>query len=273
LFVEEETKLQMRTDGDPSRPALIYLPGIHGDWTLLTGFRELAVKKYFLVQFIYPRTLSWSLEDYARAVAKALAEAGIAGGWVLAESYSSQVAWAWLKLAEEGPLLFRFDGIILAGGFVRYPIQISLGAARAFFAIAPWRLWKFLFWVYLRYSGFRHRNAPGAACSGQEFVERRTPLDIAAIRARLRLIAESDLRPIAARANCPVYLLAGTIDPIVLVRPVLRWLRQNCANFKGHRIIWPADHNVLGTEPAKALAQIDEWLGIATGAQESQDRL
>ncbi|MGZ8920615.1 MAG: alpha/beta fold hydrolase, partial [Limisphaerales bacterium] len=243
--MEEETKIQMRTDGESSLPTLIYLPGIHGDWTLLTGFRELAKKKFFLVQFIYPRTLSWSLEDYARAVSKALAEAGITGGWVLAESYSSQVAWTWLKIADEGPLPFRFDGIVLAGGFVRYPAPIALRAVQAFFAVAPWRLWKVLFWVYQQFSGFRHRNSPGAACSGQEFVERRTPLDIEAIRARLRLIAGCDPRPVAAKARCPVYVLAGTIDPVVLVWPVLRWLRRHCPTFNGHRIIWPADHNVL----------------------------
>ena len=268
--MQEETKIQMRTDGDPTRPTLIYLPGIHGDWTLFAGFRELAKEKFFLVQFTYPRNLSWSLEDYARAVFKALREASIARGWVLAESYSSQVAWAWLKLAGESPLPFQFDGVILAGGFVQYPAPISLRVARAFFAVAPWPWWKFLFWLYLHYSGFRHRNAPGATRSGREFVERRTPLDIEAIRARLRLIAEFDPRSIAAQAQCPIYVLAGTIDPVVPVRPVLRWLRRNCGSFKAHRIIWPADHNVLGTEPGKALAQIEHW--VANPVRQAQQR-
>ena len=67
-------------------------------------------------------------------------------------------------------------------------------------------------------------------------------------------------RPVVARANCPIYLLAGAIDPVVPVWPVLRWLRKNCPMFKGHRIIWPADHTVLATEPSKSLKQIDEWV-------------
>ena len=66
--MREETELQMRIDGDPTSPTLIYLPGLHGDWTLLPGFRELAKSKFRLVQFTYPRTLSWSLDDYAKAV-------------------------------------------------------------------------------------------------------------------------------------------------------------------------------------------------------------
>lgn len=259
--MQEETELQVRIDGDASQPTLIYLPGLHGDWTLLTAFREAARERFRLVQLTYPRTLSWSLVEYARAVSEALASRGVTRGWVLAESFSSQVTWAWLKTAQENATQFRFDGIILAGGFVRYPIWLNLRFAQFFMAIAPWFLWKLLFWAYLRYSTFRHRNAAANANSGREFIERRSPEDIAAMRARLRLIAGSDPRPIARKANCPIYQLAGVIDPIVPPALVNKWLRRNCPAFKGHRIIWPADHNVLGTEPAAALAQIEEWVG------------
>jgi pimeloyl-ACP methyl ester carboxylesterase len=121
-------------------------------------------------------------------------------------------------------------------------------------------LWKILFSAYLRYSTFRHRNAAANATSGREFIDRRTPEDIAAMRARLRLIASFDARPIAMSANCPIYQLAGVIDPIVPPALANKWLRRNCGAFRGHGIIWPADHNVLGTEPAAALAQIEEWV-------------
>ena len=258
--MEEERDLQIRIDGDASLPTLIYLPGLHGDWTLLAGFRELAKTRFRLVQFTYPRSLSWTLHDYARAVDGAVTEAGITSGWVLAESYSSQVAWAWLKLAQEKATDFRFDGIILAGGFVRYPIRSSLLFARALFALTPWWLWKAMFAIYLAYSGFRLRNAGPSGNNAREFIARRTPLDIQAMRARVRLIGEADFRSVAARAVCPVYLLAGVIDPIVATWPVLRWLRKHCRAFKGYRIIWPADHTVLATEPAKSVQQIEKWI-------------
>lgn len=258
--MEEEHQIQLRIDGDATLPALIYLPGIHGDWTLLSGFRELARQKFRLVQFVYPRTLSWSLEDYAVEVDQHVKAAGLSEGWVLAESYSSQVAWHWLKMAQEGRTHFRFQGIILAGGFVRYPIRFNLACARTFFRMAPWWLWRVMFKAYLGYSGFRHRNAAAAGNCAREFIERRTRLDIAAMEARLKLIAEADPGAIANKADCPIYQLAGVIDPVVPPAPVTRWLRKNCAAFKGHRIIWPADHNVLGTEPAKALRQIEEWI-------------
>ena len=179
---------------------------------------------------------------------------------MLAESYSSQVAWAWLDQAQQKRGSFTFTGIILAGGFVRYPFPWIVRSAVRFFDFAPWHLWKVLFWIYVHYSVFRHRNAPASAHTVHEFIARRTELDIAAMRHRLKLIAEYDPRSIAAKAACPVYLLAGAIDPIVPTWPVLRWLRKTCSNFQAHRIIWPADHNVLGTEPEKALAQITAWI-------------
>ena len=257
---DEESLLEVRSFGELSNPALIYLPGVHGDRTLFTSFRELAKRDFYIIEITYPRTLNWSMEDYGREVAAGISRLGLNKGWILAESYGSQVAWAWLKLAQETTPSFRFEGLILAGGFVRYPFPWMVRATGVFFDVAPWWLWKILFWIYARYSGFRHRHAPESAGSAREFVARRTKLDIAAMRHRLRLIANYDPRDIARRVPCPVFLLAGFIDPVVPAWPVLRWLRRNCPSFKDRRIIWPADHNVLGTEPAKSLAQMKCWI-------------
>lgn len=258
----DENELQVQIDGAQNLPILIYLPGIHGDWSLLSGFRALAKDKVRLVQFTYPRTLSWSLADYAHFVDIELRKLGISDGWVLAESFSSQVAWAWLQLAQQRRTDFRFNGVIMAGGFVRYPVAPALVCARVFFALAPWWLWRLLFWAYLRYSGFRHRNAGPVGNCAADFIERRTPSDIAAIRARLRLIYTADPREVVKRVECPVFQLSGTIDPVVPPWFVRAWLRRNCPVFKGHRILWPADHNVLGTEPAQALQQIEHWMRL-----------
>jgi len=258
--VQEEKEVEIRIDGPVGLPTLIYLPGLHGDWTLLPGFREQAKSKFRLVQFTYPRTLKWTLVDYARAVDEALNREGIRSGWILAESYSSQVAWEWLRLGEEKATEFQFEGLILAGGFVRYPMRFNLGVVRAFFAIAPWWLWRVLLRVYLAYSGFRHRNAGPVADCAKEFVERRTKSDIAAMRARLGLIANADFRAVARQARCPIFHLAGIIDPVVPPFSVARWLKRNCPEFRETKVIRPADHNVLGTEPQQALRQIEEWV-------------
>jgi pimeloyl-ACP methyl ester carboxylesterase len=77
-------------------------------------------------EFTYPRTLDWSLDDYARAAADLLVQAGIPQAWILAESFGSQIAW---PLAA-APRPFTPLGLILAGGFGRYPVPpvAALGA-------------------------------------------------------------------------------------------------------------------------------------------------
>ena len=89
----EET-LRMRVHGDASLPTLIYLPGVHGDWTLIGSLRTRLQGKVRFVEITYPRTVTWSLDDYAAAVEGALLANGITSGTLLAESYGSQVAWA-----------------------------------------------------------------------------------------------------------------------------------------------------------------------------------
>jgi pimeloyl-ACP methyl ester carboxylesterase len=92
----ETESLQIRIHGDAGLPALIYLPGIHGDWTLVSSFRERMKPHVRFVEFTYPRTLAWSLDDYATAVLEQLAANEIHEGIVLGESFGSQVAWAML---------------------------------------------------------------------------------------------------------------------------------------------------------------------------------
>ena len=41
-----DEKLQLRIYGDDSLPTLIYLPGLHGDWTLIGGFRKQSPEKF-----------------------------------------------------------------------------------------------------------------------------------------------------------------------------------------------------------------------------------
>src|SRR5580765_4587847 len=111
-------ELQIRTYGEASKPTLIYLPGLHGDWTLITSFRHALGNRARFAEITYPRSLTWSLDDYAEGIETALAEKGITGGWLLGESFGSQVVWPILARKK-----FQTDGVILAGGFVRHPLQ------------------------------------------------------------------------------------------------------------------------------------------------------
>jgi pimeloyl-ACP methyl ester carboxylesterase len=257
----DEEPLLIRVHGDRSNPCLVYLPGIHGDWTLIASFRSLISAHFYFVEFTYPRTLAWTLPDYAQAVLSALNENGITQCWFLPESFGSQVGWAIIQdLLDHPTPALRINGLILAGGFVKYPSTLLVRMVETAMRLIPAPLWKLVFWLYAKYSRFRHRHAPESAQSIHEFVARRTPRDIAAIRHRLRLIAANDPRNIARAIAFPLYLLAGAFDPVVPLWPVLNWTRKNCSSFQKHKVIWPADHNVLSTEPAKSSNQIVQWI-------------
>src|SRR2546425_4864155 len=119
--------LQIRIHGDALLPTLIYLPGMHGDWTLVSSFRAAVAGRVRFTESIYPQTTAWTLDDYARAIEKALLENGVLEGWMIGESFGSQPAWQLIKQTTQAGATghtarrFRPQGLILAGGLVRHP--------------------------------------------------------------------------------------------------------------------------------------------------------
>lgn len=323
-------ELQMRIHGDASLPTLVYLPGLHGDWTLAASFRKAVEGKVRFVEFTYPRTTEWTLGDYAEAVERRLLENGITSGWLLAESFSSQVAWELLERSSgappeepktprvevrtqataEAPLTaslspqrmrgggarragegcgggtaeeeqdapcvpsglpsgrrqrFTAEGIILAGGFVKYPRPWRVRCAEQMLSRASDRHVRWFLGVYARYARFRHRHAPETMQGVAEFVARRTEQDRLAMLHRLRLIRENDPGAIASQTTLPVFQLFGLIDPVVPGFATKRWLKKHCPGWRESRVLCPADHNILGTAPKRSAEQVLRWLN---GAQE-----
>jgi pimeloyl-ACP methyl ester carboxylesterase len=251
--------LQIRIHSPAASPTLIYLPGLHGDWTLVGGFRQALAGRVRFVEFTYPRTLKWSLDDYATEIEKVLAENGIANGWLLGESFGSQVVWPIL-----GRGRFRVQGVILAGGFVRHPINWGVRLAEWIAGGIPLGLITRVLFGYASWARVRFRRSPETLAGIQEFIARRTELDRQAATHRLRLIARSDPGAIVRNASVPIYALTGLFDPIVPWWWVRRWLKRNCPNLRHYQIIWRADHTVLGTAAHGAAEQVVKWLQANT---------
>lgn len=248
-------QIEIRTYGDPSRPTLIYLPGLHGDWTLVGSFRRALGDRVRFIEITYPRTLTWSLDQYASEVKTALRNLGITHGWLLGESFGSQVVWP--MLAGNG---FEVEGVILTGGFVRHPVRWAVRLAeRVCGGISLTLLTRILF-GYAKLARFRRRHSPATLQEIDEFIARRTELDRQAAKHRLRLVAHSDPCSIAQQIKVPLYGLTGFFDPIVPWLWPRRWLRKNCPGLREYRIIWRADHNVLGTAPQTAADQVVKWM-------------
>jgi pimeloyl-ACP methyl ester carboxylesterase len=254
-------RLQVRIHGDPSLPTLVYLPGMHGDWTLVSSFRAAMSGKARFIEFTYPQTVTHTLDDLAREIGDVLLANGVREGWLLGESFGSQPAWQIIKRSQEHHGGFRPLGLILVGGFVRHPVNWAVRLAQQMSARVPMSFVKLFCVAYARYAKFRHKHAPETLASIAEFVANRTQeVDRQAIVHRYALIAENDLRPVARQTHLPVYYLAGLVDPLVPWPFVRWWLRKNCPGYRGGKTLWRADHNALGTAPQKSAEQVLAWI-------------
>jgi pimeloyl-ACP methyl ester carboxylesterase len=253
--VQNDEKVELRIYGDASLPTLIYLPGMHGDWTLIGAFRKAVAGKVRFVEMNYPRTRTWSLDQYATAIEDALMENGIARGWLLGESFGSQPAWIILAHGK-----FSVQGIILAGGFIRHPAHRFMRLMEIIAGHISANLFVWIIFGYAKYARFRYRKTPETLAALDEFIARRNPDDKKAAQYRLHLVAGNDPRQIAINAKVPIYALAGILDPMVPWPPVRRWLRKNCPSFRDFKVIRRADHNVLNTGTKKSADWILKWI-------------
>jgi pimeloyl-ACP methyl ester carboxylesterase len=267
-------RVQIRVSGPPDRPALIYLPGLHGDWTLVASFKAALGQSVRFIEITYPRTVTWSLNDYALAIMAALEGAGIESGWLLAESFGSQPAWEILKLNQSTEFQqhrFRALGMVLSAGFVRHPFPLIVPLTQKVNRAIPMAFLRMVCRSYAVYAKLRHRRAPETLDQVQEFVLRRgEESDRRAIAHRYTLIHANDFCAVARAAKVPIYQLAGFFDPVVPWLPVRRWLKRSCPAYRGWKLIFNADHNVLGTAPATAAATVLQWISKDAEARQGQ---
>lgn len=258
--------IEIRVEGATTLPTLIYLPGLHGDCTLITRLSQCLSGRMRLVAFTYPRTLFWNLEDYAGAVEAALAAQGIRQGWVLGESFGSQIVW---PLLDRGRL--EVQGVILAGGFVKHPVRWMVRPVKG---LCRWSLLRWFVPAYRVYSNLVRGSGLGGEVERdmvEAFLVRRTELDLAAARHRLDLIADNDPRELARQTRIPVYGLTGGLDPIVPWPLVRHWLRRQCPALRDYRVIPFSDHNVLNMAAEPAARYILAWMAENVKTTVSRD--
>jgi pimeloyl-ACP methyl ester carboxylesterase len=260
-----ENGLQIRIHGDPSLPALIYFPGLHGDWTLVASFRKRLAGQIRFVELIYPRTITWTLADYACEILKILHLHGIRSGWLLGESFGSQVVWAVMENLAESSEASQFTplGVVLAGGFITHPRKWAVRLAGQILAKTPKELIKKSFWVYRIYGRIRYKHAPESLVAVSEFLARRNEMDRQAMLHRLRLIEHADFRRVASGTSVPVFYLTGFVDPIVPWISAGPQLKRYCPTLRARKMILKADHNVLGSGAQQSARLILAWMGAA----------
>lgn len=256
-------RIEVFIEGAETLPNLVYLPGTQGDWTLTAPLRAALAGNVRFVALAYPRTTCWSLTEYAVGVMEALEKHGIHEAWVLAESFGSQVLWEFLRIAPNRPQPFSIKGVILAGGFARYPVRSAARITRFVIGITPLWLWRRELKIFSRLARFRWRKNAEFAGGIDAFLQARlVPGDREAMQHRLRLIIDNDPRAMAQTATIPLCLLTGLWDIVVPWHLVLPWFRKSCPALRDRHIIGNAGHIVLLSASEKSARQIESWMGV-----------
>jgi len=234
-------------------PTVIYLPGIHGDWGLIGAFRRALDGRVRFVEFAYSKD-ELSLERLSELVHAELTAHGVTSGWLIGQSFGSQVGWA---LMARG---FEADGVVLAGGFVKHPWPWGARLFQALLSAVPSAIVNPAYQAYTVACNALARRGPEEAEELLAFARNRGAREWAAMSWRLSLIVKSDPRATARATRRPVHYLGGLIDPLVPWPLVTRWLAAECPGYKGEVIIRSADHNVLGSSPRESAERVLSWV-------------
>ncbi|HTL59488.1 MAG TPA: alpha/beta hydrolase [Candidatus Limnocylindrales bacterium] len=259
MILDTEEQVIIRVHGPSDGPTLVYLPGLHGDWTLIASFRKALGQRVRFIETAYPDTLSWSLDDHAAAVEAALHQHGISAGWILAESFGSQVTWPLVRRQQ-----FNIEGIILAGGFVRHPARWAAKVSGRWLASMPLAVIKTMLNGYARVAPWRFRRDPETASSIYDYINHLTERRRQALIHRLNLVAKSDFCLTATHMDVPLFALTGFWDPIVPWFFVRDWLRKKCPTLRQWKLLYRADHNVLGTASTLAAQTVLHWMQVTS---------
>ena len=253
-----EEELQLRIHGEASLPTLVFLPGLHGDWTLIGGFRSAVAGRARFVEFTYPARSRgrWTITRRPSKPRWQKTASAAAGCW--ANPTVRRFCGRWSPAGN-----FRAQGAILAGGFVKHPLRWAVRLAEKLTGRISDAMVVRLIFAYAKIARFRYRRSPETLASLDEFIARRTRADRRAAQHRLHLIAENDPRSTARRTRLPVFGLTGVSDPIVPWPWVRRWLGKHCPALRDYKIIWSADHNVLSTAPRQAVKQVLAWMALS----------
>jgi pimeloyl-ACP methyl ester carboxylesterase len=157
------------------------------------------------VELTYPRTLDWSLQDYAAGVERALAAVEIGKGWILGESFGSQVSW---PLAARKR--FGVEGLVLAGGFGKHPTHWGVVLSqKAVSAIPLGIITRALLGAPAYQMAFPVNRGPRE----REGIYRTSPELDRRAAAIQQLIEKNDPSIIIQRLDVPLCAVSGALDP------------------------------------------------------------
>ena len=241
--------------GDPSGPTIIYLPGVHGDWTAQSRARPLLSRDFHLVETAYPRVDSWSIDDFAGALKDLLDGLGIESAHIVGESFGSLVGWQF-GIAHPD----RVRSYTLVGGFARSPrFRVAAAAAAALKSIPTGMLESAIdLYVAGKSALGEHRETFDTGA----YPATRTQRGLQATANRMSIIQRTDFRGLLHQVRFPVRYVGGARDIVV---PVRREIATLIAHLPPHcdfqsELLSGAAHNIIASHPRETVEQITRWV-------------
>ena len=241
--------------GDPNATPLLYLPGVHGDWTPQVRARPLLSRNFHLVETAYPRIENWSIEDYALALKELLDGLAIQSAHIVGESFGSLVGWQFGIANPE-----RVRSFTLVGGFSRPPRFRAAAAAAAVLKSLPTSLLESAIDLYVagKSAVGEHREIFDSGA----YPATRTPRGRRATANRMSIIQDSEFRDQLKEIGFPVRYLGGERDVVVPVRREIATLQAmlplHC-DFRSE-LVAGAPHAVVASHPEECAEHLSRWV-------------
>lgn len=253
--LEHATALVHQATGDPDSPPILYLPGVHGDWTPQTRTRNIVSNDFHFVETAYPRVASWSIDDYAQALNDLLNQLGIESAHIVGESFGSLVGWQF-GISEPK----RVRSFTLVGGFSQPPRFRVAGAAAMALKTLPTTVLESAidFYVARKSAMGQHRETFDSGA----YPATRSDQGRQATARRMAIIQASEFRDRLGEIAFPVRYLAGAHDIVVPVRREIATLLSNlppAADFQSE-LIPKGQHSIVSSHPAETAENIMRWV-------------
>jgi pimeloyl-ACP methyl ester carboxylesterase len=260
---DSSTHLITRISGPVEAPAVIYIPGIHGDWTPLWRIRELLNSHCRLIEIAYPRTATrWTLDDYVERLRDLFDKLELMGGHLLAESFGSLVGWSFCC---------RYPGrvktLMVAGGFCSTPGRLKVALADMALHLAPAALLDRFVDLYLCY--LKRRGFPRDAFRrpNEFFPATRTRQGWRSTHNRLKIISRTDVRTRLCELRVPILYFGGARDWVVPVRREIAALKRHLSPDCGFQhVLFPrAPHPIIPARYPQVARLITDWVARHEG--------
>lgn len=260
----DRSELIVQEGGRADAPPLVYVPGIHGDWTPLRRSRGLFHRRARLIEVAYPRQSRWRLRDYAESMDRMMNRLNLKSAHFAVESFGSLVGWQYLLTRPE-----RVRSIVVVGGFTHSPGKPKVFLAQlGLRSISPELFEKGMEWYCSRLLHSSNAQAVERGVDRREldpatlYPAARTPDGWRTIISRLSLIQNADFRPYLNRVRTPVRYLGGASDMVVPVHREVRtlWsgLTPRCRFASA--LVPDAPHMVIASHPRGSTERICDWI-------------